>query len=116
MGLLKYKGYTGSVEFSDEDNCLFGKVQGLRGVLISYEGDTVDDIRKDFEDAVDHYLESCKSRGVNPAKPYSGRLVVRMTSELHGKIATAAANANTTINDFINTAIKNELQLVHPGC
>ena len=31
MGQLKYKGYTGSVEFSDEDNCLFGKVQGLHG-------------------------------------------------------------------------------------
>ena len=115
MGLLKYKGYIGSVEFSDEDNCLFGKVQGLHGVLISYEGNTVEEIRKDFEDAVDLYLESCRNRGVNPAKPYSGRLVVRMPSELHGKVATAAANANTTINDFINKAIKNELQLAHHG-
>ena len=30
MGFLRYKGYDGSVEFSAEDNCLFGKVQGLR--------------------------------------------------------------------------------------
>lgn len=58
MGYLKYKGYTGSVDFSDEDNCLFGKVQGLNGTLISYEGMTVEEIRKDFEGAIDDYLES----------------------------------------------------------
>ncbi len=109
MGQLKYKGYTGSVEFSEEDNCLFGKVQGLHGVLISYEGTTIDEIRSDFEDAVDEYLMSCESRGVAPAKPYSGKLVLRMPSELHGKVAAAATAAGTTINDFINTALSNEI-------
>lgn len=62
--MLKYKGYTGSVEYSDEDNCLFGKVQGLRGTLISYEGTTIDEIRADFEGAIDDYLASCESRGI----------------------------------------------------
>jgi predicted HicB family RNase H-like nuclease len=111
MGLLRYKGYTGSVEFSAEDNCLFGKVQGLHGTLISYEGCTVDEIREDFENAIDEYLGSCKQRNIEPAKPYSGRLVVRMSSDLHGKIAYAAACAETTINDFINNALTNELKL-----
>ncbi len=109
MGLLKYKGYTGSVEFSDEDNCLFGKVQGLHGTLISYEGTTIDEIRADFEAAIDNYLESCKNRGIAPAKPYSGKLVLRMPSELHGKVAAAAMAADKTINDFINMAISNEI-------
>lgn len=109
MGQLKYKGYTGSVEFSDEDNCLFGKVQGLHGTLISYEGTTIDEIRADFESAVDDYLASCESRGITPAKPYSGKLVLRMPSELHGRIAAAASAAGTTINEFINKAIAHEL-------
>ncbi len=109
MGQLKYKGYTGSVEFSDEDNCLFGKVQGLHGTLISYEGTTIDEIRSDFEDAVDAYLESCESRGITPAKPYSGKLLLRMPSELHGRVASAASAAGTTINDFINMALSNEI-------
>ncbi len=113
MGLLKYKGYTGSVEFSEEDNCLFGKVQGLRGTLISYEGDTVEDIRQDFQNMIDSYLESCKARGVEPARPYSGRLVLRMSSDLHGRIAAAATQANTSINDFINNALDNELRLAN---
>lgn len=78
MGLLKYKGYTGTVDYSEEDNCLYGKVKGLHGILISYEGNTVDEIKSDFESAIDDYLASCEARGVAPAKPYSGRLVLRM--------------------------------------
>lgn len=77
MGLLKYKGYTGSVEYSDEDKCLFGKVQGLHGTLISYEGTTIEEITEDFQEAVDDYLVSCEERGIAPAKPYSGKLVLR---------------------------------------
>lgn len=68
MGYLKYKGYTGSVEFSEEENCLFGKVQGLYGTLISYEGSSIDEIKADFQDAVDVYLESCRERGIEPEK------------------------------------------------
>lgn len=109
MGYLKYKGYTGSVEFSEEDNCLFGKVQGLHGTLISYEGTTIEEIRSDFEGAVDDYIVSCKERGIVPAKPYSGRFVVRMTSDLHSRVAAIADATGTTINDFINRAVTNEL-------
>lgn len=109
MGQLKYKGYTGSVEFSEEDNCLFGKVQGLHGTLISYEGSTIDEIRADFEGAVDDYLASCEERGIAPVKPYSGKLVLRMPSELHGQVAAAAMATGTTINDFINKALTNEI-------
>ncbi len=71
MGHLKYKGYTGSVEYSSADDCLHGKVLGLPGTLISYEGKSVDEIRRDFEGAVDDYLTSCSERGVDPAKPFS---------------------------------------------
>ena len=109
MGQLRYKGYTGSVEYSDEDKCLFGKVQGLHGTLISYEGTTIDEITEDFHSAVDAYIARCKERGIAPAKPYSGKLVLRMPSELHGLVAYAATAAGTTINDFINKAVSNEV-------
>lgn len=109
MGYLKYKGYTGSVEFSNEDNCLFGKVQGLHGTLISYEGTTIDEIHEDFEGAVDDYLMSCKERGIEPAKPYSGRFVVRMSSNLHSRVAALADATGTTINEIINRAVQKEV-------
>lgn len=116
MGKLRYKGYTGSVEFSEEDNCLFGKVQGLRGTLISYEGLTIEEIREDFEGAVDDYIASCEARGIEPAKPCSGRLVLRMPSELHGLVAEAASVAGTTINEYINRAVSNEIGHSHASC
>lgn len=111
MGYMRYKGYTGSVEYSPEDDCLFGKVQGLHGTLISYEGESVEEIRKDFEGAIDDYLLSCEERAIVPVKPYSGKLNLRMSSELHAAIAQAAAAAGTTINDFINRSMSGVVHL-----
>ena len=110
MDFLEYKGYKGSVEYSKEDNCLFGKVQGLNKDLILYEGQTLDELRKDFEAGIDSYIEGCKTEGVEPAKPYSGRLNLRMPSELHSRVAAFASTTGTTINDFINSAIKDKLE------
>ena len=112
MDFLEYKGYKGSVEYSKEDDCLFGKVQGLSKDLIVYEGQTLDELRKDFENGIDSYLEGCKADGVVPAKPYSGKLNLRMSSELHSRVAAFVSMTGTTINDFINRAIKEELDRV----
>lgn len=56
--LLSYKNYNGSVEYSKEDECLFGKVVGLKS-LISYEGSSVQELKRSFEEAVDEYLADC---------------------------------------------------------
>ncbi len=109
MGFLRYKGYDGSVEFSAEDNCLFGKVQGLRSMIL-YEGSSLEELRKDFEGAIDDYLESCQARNISPEKPYEGELTVHMPSELYARVADVVASAGMTINDFINKAIVNELK------
>ena len=109
MDYLEYKGYKGSVEYSKVDNCLFGKVQGLSKALILYEGQTREEPRKAFEGGVDDRREGCRAGGVEPGKPYSGRLNLRMSSELHSRIAAFAASTGTTINEFINRAAQNEL-------
>ena len=100
------------MEYSKEDNCLVGKVQGMSKALILYEGQTLDELRRDFEAGVDSYLEGCLADGVEPAKPYSGRLNLRMSSELHSRVAAFVSASGTTINDFINRAIRNELKNV----
>lgn len=53
--IMEYKGYLGSVEFSEEDEMFFGRVLGIRS-LISYEGDNAKDLISDFHAAVDEYL------------------------------------------------------------
>ena len=63
MGLLNYKGYTGSVDYSEEDNCLYGKVLGMSKDMITYEGQDVNELRRDFEGAIDDYLALGKANG-----------------------------------------------------
>ena len=53
---LQYKGFVGSIEYSDEDSIFYGKVLGVRS-LISYEGEKMSDHIEDFHRAVDSYLE-----------------------------------------------------------
>ena len=105
MGNMKYKGYTGSVDYSEEDNCLYGAVLGMSHDAITYEGKDVDELRKDFEGAVDDYIESCKAQGRAPRKPYSGNLNVRLTPEIHSRIATIAQQTGTTINNYIRQTL-----------
>ena len=112
MGKLRYKGYSGSVEYSQEDNVLYGRVLGLRGSLISYEGSSIEEIKRDFEAAVDNYLESCKARGVEPSRPYSGRLILRMPSDLHEDLAQVASAEGMCINEFVLRSIRRELVTV----
>ena len=85
MDYLEYKGYKGTVEYSKEDNCLFGKVIGMSQDVILYEGQTLDELRSDFEAGIDDYIAGCIAEGVEPRKPFSGRLNLRMPSELHAR-------------------------------
>ncbi len=113
MDYLEYKGYKGSVEYSKADNCLFGKVLGMSKTLILYEGNTVDELRADFEAGVDSYLAYCEAEGVQPRKPYSGVLNIRISPEIHSRIAMLAQEAGTTINGYIRAALENQLKLTH---
>lgn len=62
MDFLEYKGYMGSVEYSEDDHCFYGQALGMGNkVLILYEGATIDELRKDLENGIDRYLECCKA-------------------------------------------------------
>ncbi len=67
---MEYKGYVGSVEFSEEDSLFYGKVIGVRA-LISYEGATVTELIEDFHRAVEDYLALCKNEGKQPEIPFT---------------------------------------------
>ena len=94
---MTHKGYSARIEYSDEDGCFVGRVSGIRDI-ITFHGDSVAEIRKAFEDAVDFYLESCSARGESPNKPFTGRFMVRVSPELHSSIAIAARRDHKSIN------------------
>jgi predicted HicB family RNase H-like nuclease len=103
--LLEHKGYYGSVEYSAADNCLFGKVIGIRG-LISYEGDSVEELKKDFIDGVDSYLSFCEENGEEPEKAYKGKFNVRVSPELHKQLAVYATAHHQSLNATVEQAIQ----------
>lgn len=105
---LEYKGYFGTVEYSPEDNILFGKVLGLRS-LVSYEGSSVDELRADMMEAVDDYLELCNKQGIAPEKNYKGCLNVRLSPETHRKAALLATANNMSLNQFIEMSISDKI-------
>jgi predicted HicB family RNase H-like nuclease len=105
MNYLKYKGYTGSVEFSAADDCLHGKVLGMTKDSITYEGETVSELKTDFQNAVDSYIEGCQELGITPRKPYNGVLNIRIPSEIHEKAALLAMQQGMTVNALIRDAI-----------
>lgn len=66
--VLTYKGYHGSIEYSQEDNCFFGKVAGMKS-LILYEGASRQELKREFEAAIDEYLTDCREQGMKPEQP-----------------------------------------------
>ena len=113
MKHFNYKSYAGSIEYSIEDNLLYGKVLGIRG-LISYEGLTGKELETDFEHAIDEYLSDCKASGKNPEKPFKGSFNVRISAKLHQKAALLAMEAKISLNKFVAESIRSKvLEEIH---
>jgi predicted HicB family RNase H-like nuclease len=105
MNTLKYKGYVGSVGYSEPDKVFFGKIEGIDG-LVNYEGESVQELTAAFHEAVEHYLIFCEEHGVKPEKSYTGTFNVRIAPSTHRDIANRAAEAGISINAFVKNALR----------
>ncbi len=105
MKNLDYKGYTGSIEYSKEDDLLYGKALGIQGP-ISYEGATGRELEADFIEAIDTYLGECRLRGIKPERPFKGSFNVRISPQLHQKAALLAMSENKSLNNFVAESIR----------
>ena len=102
---LEYKGYIGTVEFSVPDRCFHGRILGITD-LFTYEGNTFDELENDFKNCIDDYLYDCKQEGVEPQKPFSGSLNIRIGSDLHKKAAVQAKKKGESLNNFIKETLQ----------
>ena len=103
-----YKGYIGSVEFSEEDCLFYGSLQGIKS-LVDYDGATAKELIEDFHNAVDNYLEVCTAEGVEPERPYKGSFNIRISPDLHKKAAIYAINHNVSLNSVVEQALQKAL-------
>ena len=106
---MTYKGYIGSVAFSEKDNVFFGKIEGING-LVNFEGESVKELTEAFHEAVDDYLAYCEDEGIEPDKSYSGVLNVRLTPAIHRQIAMLARQAGLTLNAYIKNALEEKVE------
>jgi len=108
--LLTYKNYIGSVEYSAEDDIFHGKIEFITDTVL-YEGDSVAELKKNFHDAVEDYIEACKEIGKEPQKPFKGKLLSRIEPDLHKQAALISLQRHISLNKFVENAIKHEIEL-----
>ena len=109
MNTMTYKGYIGSVNYSDKDQVFFGKIEGING-LVNFEGESVKELTEAFHEAVDDYLAYCQDEGIEPDKSYTGVLNVRLTPAIHRQIAMLALQAGLSINAYIKDALEEKVK------
>ena len=108
MNTLKYKGFLGSVNFSEKDGVFFGKLEGIDG-LVNFEGESVKELTDAFHEAVDDYVAYCEAEGIEAHKSYSGALNIRIDPETHSCIAAFAKQAGISINAFIKNTLEQKV-------
>ncbi|MEO8103254.1 MAG: type II toxin-antitoxin system HicB family antitoxin [Betaproteobacteria bacterium] len=102
--IMKYRGYTARIDFESKDELFVGRLLGMSDPIV-FHGASVEELRGDFEFAVDHYLAECKRMGQKPEKPASGKLLLRLPEEVHAAAIVAAAAAGKSLNQWVADAL-----------
>lgn len=110
--MMTHKGYIGSVRYSEDDEVFYGKLEGV-DALVTYEGQSVKELKKAFHEAVDDYVEGCKTHGREPKLPFKGSFNVRIGPDLHRKAIVEASRKGISLNQLVQSAIE---KLVSHAC
>ena len=102
--MMQYKGYLARVDYDDESNIFHGEVINTRDV-ITFQGKSVEELKKAFENSVEDYFAFCKERGEEPDKPFAGRLTVRLSPDQHKKVIIAAEKSGKNIDSWVADAL-----------
>ncbi|MGA2298752.1 MAG: type II toxin-antitoxin system HicB family antitoxin [FCB group bacterium] len=107
--IIKYKEFIVSAHYSDDDEIFFGKIEGIDD-LVTYEGSTVTNLKKAFEEAVNDYIQLCEDTGKLPKKSYNGSFNVRIPPHLHKIVAEKAISYGIPLNKLVQQALEKEVE------
>jgi predicted HicB family RNase H-like nuclease len=110
--IMTYKDYIATIRYSNEDEVFFGQIEGIDD-LISFEGQSVTELKAAFIDAVEDYLDSCEQNGKIPEKAYKGSFNIRISPELHKQAVRQALIEKISLNQFIEKAVMERVK--HPS-
>lgn len=108
--LIEYKGYLGSVSFSDEDEVFHGRLEFIRD-LVTYEATDAKSLKLAFREAVDDYLDLCADQNREPDKPLKGSFNVRPGRDLHRRTAILARQRGVSLNAVVSDALRRYVDL-----
>ena len=99
MKTMQYRGYAARIEYSDEDKCFIGHIAGIRDI-VGFHGESVKTLVAAFKEAVDDYLETCEQAGIKPRRSYSGKMMLRISPELHAELVMKAEARGKSLNQW----------------
>lgn len=111
--MIDYKGYTGVFEFDPSIDAFHGRIVGLQDV-VTFQGSSLDELRREMAESVEDYLEFCGEVGKKPEKPYRGEFLVRTTPELHRAAAIEAEASGMSLNAWVEATITSVVRERHP--
>ena len=105
MSKMTHKGYSARIEYDDRDGIFVGRIVGIQDI-ISFPADTVADLKAAFIEAVDDYLALCAETGRQPQKAYSGKLMLRVSADVHAAAARAAELSGKSLNAWSEEVLR----------
>lgn len=110
MNTIQYKGYTGTVQYIEEDDCFYATVEGIKDGLIT-EAQSTSELKQNYHRIIDEYLDFCQQHKRTPDQQASGRFQIRIKPQIHAilKAQAAAKPDKTSINDLINQILDEKL-------
>ena len=104
MNMMKYKGYVARIEYDEEDRIFVGHLAGIKDI-VGFHGKTVDELESAFHESVDNYIAISEETGRPAQKPYSGKLMLRVSPDVHAAVATAAELHGKSINQWASEVL-----------
>ena len=101
MNMMKYNGYIAHIEYDDEDHIFVGHLAGIKDI-VGFHGATVNELESAFEESVDNYLAISEETGRLAQKPFSGKLMLRISPDIHAAVATVAEVHGKSINQWVS--------------
>ena len=108
MTLMSLDGYQARITYNPESDQFRGEILGLSGGAEFY-GSNPDELRREFKQSLEVYLEVCRERGIAPRKQFSGKFNLRIPPDLHEQLSLEAEAQGKSLNALALEALQNSL-------
>ena len=105
MNLMNVDGYHAKIDYDEQTDQFRGEILGLSGGADFY-GSSPEELRREFKKSLDVFLEVCKEQGLKPRRHFSGKFNLRISSELHEKLAITAEAQGKSLNTLAQEALQ----------